>query len=91
VDDAWKYWLALLFCADHLWTLLTWSSLEMFCGIGSPCHSLLVIVCHGFIKKNITKELLVIFFFFFGVFLLLPQTLANWQSLMVSSGSNCHF
>jgi hypothetical protein len=30
-------------------------------GIGSPCHSLLVIVCPDFIERNATKNLLVVF------------------------------
>jgi hypothetical protein len=29
--------------------------------LGSSCHSLLAIVCHGFIERNTTKELLVMF------------------------------
>jgi hypothetical protein len=32
-----------------------WTTL---CGIGSPCHSLLVIVFHGFIKRNAPKNFL---------------------------------
>jgi hypothetical protein len=29
--------------------------------IGAPCHSLLVNVCHDFIERKATKDLLVIF------------------------------
>lgn len=60
----------------------------LLCGIGPPCHSLLVIVCHDFIEKNATK--VTNFCRWFSVcFLSLPPTMADWQSLVVSSGSNC--
>jgi hypothetical protein len=33
----------------------------MLGGIGTPCHSLLVIICHDFIERNSPKKLLVMF------------------------------
>jgi hypothetical protein len=33
----------------------------MLCGIGLPCHSLLVITFHDFVERNATKERLVVF------------------------------
>jgi hypothetical protein len=64
-------------------TGLCWScfSLMLLCGIGSPCYSLLVIVCCDFIERNTIQELLEDSCCFSG--------LGDWQRL-VSSGSNYH-
>ena len=45
-------------------------------GIGTSCHSLMVILCHDFIERNALKH----FWWCSGGFLQLPQTWANWQS-----------
>ena len=63
-----------------------WSLLMKMSGIGSPCHSLLIIVCHDFIERNAPKN----FWWCFSGFLPFPQVQDNWQSLLVSSRSNCH-
>ena len=58
-----------------------WSLLMMLCGIGSPCHSLWVIVCRSFIERNTLKN----FWWCSWRFYSLLQT---WEKLTVSSGSN---
>jgi hypothetical protein len=70
------------------------------CGIGSPCHSLLVIICHDFIERNATKELLIMFQLHLGTstdssglaepcgfFLDLTAIVDLW--MVFASGSSC--
>jgi hypothetical protein len=48
----------------------------MLNGIGMPCHSLMVIICCDFIKRNTPKIFLMVFWWLLGT----PWTQANWQS-----------
>jgi hypothetical protein len=80
-DDAVWYWYVLVFFTGHRCALLM-----MLYGIGSPCHSLLVFICHDFLDRNGSKNL----YWYSGGFLPLLWTQANWQSLKVSSGLSCH-
>ena len=77
----------------HLATLC-WSSLGFadtdlnwgHCGIGSPCPlCLLIIICHDFLESKMYQRT----WWYCSGFLPLLWTQANWQSLEVSSRSNC--
>jgi hypothetical protein len=50
----------------------------MLCGIGTPYHSLLVIICLDFIERNAPKN----FWWSSCGFLLLQMTRADWQNLV---------
>lgn len=54
-----------------------WFSLTTLGGIGTPYHSLLVIVCHDFIEKNTPKN----FCWCSSAFLPLQRSWANWTDL----------
>jgi hypothetical protein len=55
-------------------------------GIGTPCHSLLAIICHDFIEMYQK----IFWWYSGGCFLPFLWTQANWWSLVVSSGSTFH-
>jgi hypothetical protein len=59
---------------------------DIVCVVLVHLTTLLIIICCNFIERNAPKN----FWWCCSSFLMLLQTRADWWSLAVSSGSNCH-
>lgn len=71
----------LLVCILLYWLGFADAVLPWWCCMLLVHHSLLAIVCHGFMERNSSKN----FCSCSSSFLMLSQTWANWQSLSVSA------